>query len=66
MALEQTPARFIEDQYGGCRALTEEHIPALLSAVSSYGMLDVTVEYVRYRRPDLDAAIRANLSKDAT
>ncbi|MFA9459927.1 hypothetical protein [Thiohalorhabdus methylotrophus] len=59
--MDSTPARMIEDEFGGCRALTPEQIPTLLAQASERGMLDVTVEYVEYRRPDLGEAIRSNL-----
>ena len=63
MALDSTPASFIENYFGGCRALTEDLIPQVLSEASSHGMLDITVDYVRYRRPDLDGAIQASLEQ---
>jgi len=55
----------IEQEFGGCRALTDEKIPDLLAYASERGMLDVTVEYVEYRRPDLSQTIRSHLSGEA-
>ena len=61
LSMDSTPARMIEDEFGGCRTLTPDLIQPLLEHASEHGMLDITVEYVEYRRPDLSDAIRANL-----
>lgn len=52
-----TPARLLEDHFGGSRALTAETIPAVVEMASQRGILDVTLDYIRYRRPELSDTI---------
>jgi hypothetical protein len=52
-----TPARLLEDHFGGSRALTAESIPAVVEMASQRGILDVTLDYIRYRRPELSDTI---------
>jgi hypothetical protein len=58
-----TPARLLEDHFGGSRALTAEAIPEVVDLASQRGILDVTMDYVRYRRPDLEEAVADALSR---
>jgi hypothetical protein len=57
-----TPARLLEDHFGGSRALEPESLPAVIDMASQRGILDVTMDYIRYRRPDLAEALAEALS----
>ncbi|MFB6259168.1 MAG: hypothetical protein ABEJ96_08425 [Thiohalorhabdaceae bacterium] len=58
-----TPARLLEENFGGSRALTVDQIPTVVDLASQLGILDVTMKYVRYRRPDLEEAIDQALNQ---
>ena len=56
-----TPARFLEDFFGGARALEADSVEAALARASEEGILDKVAAYIRYRRPDLGETIDRHL-----
>lgn len=58
-----TPARLLEENFGGARELSAEQVASVLTLASEEGILNPVAEYVRYRRPDLSEAIEQALSE---
>ena len=58
-----TPARLLEENFGGARELSAEQVSSVLTLASEEGILNPTAEYVEYRRPDLADAIAQALAQ---
>lgn len=58
-----TPARLLEENFGGARELSAEQVSSVLTLASEEGILNPTAEYVAYRRPDLSEAVEKALSE---